>query len=500
MTTPMPNREVERVQALRGFAVLETAPEPAFDDVARLAGQVCNAPIAFVSLVDTSRQWFKARVGVEVPETSREVAFCAHTILGQVPLIVPDTRLDPRFADNPFVLQDPFIRFYAGIPLVLEPGLAVGTLCVIDVVPRELTSAQLDGLQILANQITRELHLRRRLVSLGRDSSPPPAVEERQRTGPRARPPSDLPTATLAEDALPVELGAVVDDRYRTDRVLGVGGMGVVVAGTDLITDQRVAIKFIRTDMLTHTDAVERFVREARALLLIQSEYVARVLDVGNVPNGAPFIVMEYLEGQDLEARLRAQGKLATRDALRVMFEAASAVASAHAHGILHRDIKPANLFLSRKADGTESVKVLDFGISKLWSVNAADAQTALTSTRAMLGSPMYMAPQQMTKGGQVDARSDVWSLGVVLYETLSGALPYGGTSLAEVCANVLTLSPIPIEARRADLPASVRRIIARCLERDPRKRYASVADLRDALAEARAELETPARPVHPQH
>jgi len=490
MSAPMPIQEGQRLAALQACAVLDTAPEPAFDDIARLASQLCEAPIALVSLVDASRQWFKARVGVEVAETPREIAFCAHAIMNETPLIVPDASKDPRFADNPFVKHDPHVRFYAGIPLVLEPGVCVGTLCVIDVVPRELTNTQLDGLMVLANQIARELNLRRRLAALGRESSRPPPMDERKGTGPRERSPQGISTITLAEDALPVELGAVVDDRYHTDRVLGVGGMGVVVEATDLSTDRRVAIKFIRSDMLTHADAVERFVREARALLLIQSEHVARVLDVGNVPNGAPFIVMEFLEGQDLEARLRAKGKLSPREAVRIVFEAASAVAVAHAHGILHRDLKPANLFLAHNADGTESVKVLDFGISKLWSVNAASAQTALTSTRAMLGSPMYMAPQQMTKGVLDDARSDVWSLGVVLYEALSSALPYGGTSVAEVCANVLTLSPIPIEARRADLPLSVRRVIARCLEREPNKRFATAADLRDALGAVLVELD----------
>jgi len=485
----MPNREGERLAALRGCGVLDTAPEPAFDDVARLAGQLCNAPIALVSLVDESRQWFKARVGVPLNETPREVAFCAHAILGEVPLIVPDALLDPRFADNPFVTHDPHLRFYAGIPLVLEPGLAVGTLCVIDVVPRQLTATQLDGLQVLANQIARELRLRRRLAAAARDVVPP-NVTDQHGTGPRARAPQSPAAATLAEATLPIELGAVVDDRYRTDCVLGVGGMGVVVAATDLSDHQPVAIKFIRADLSTHLDAVERFVREARALLLIQNEHVARVYDVGNIPDGAPFIVMEYLKGEDLETRLRTKGKLAVGDAVRVVREAASAIAAAHAHGILHRDVKPANLFLARKPDGSESVKVLDFGISKLRSANTANAQTALTSTRMMLGSPMYMAPQQMTKGALDDARSDVWSLGVVLYEALTGALPYGGTSVAEFCANVLTLSPIPIEARRADLPVSVRKIIAQCLQREPNRRFGSVAALHEALERAEVELE----------
>jgi serine/threonine-protein kinase len=471
---------------LHACHVLDTEPEPAFDDVARLASQVCATPIALVSLVDTSRQWFKARVGLDVTETPREHAFCAHTILESDPMIVEDAQSDPRFSDNPYVLNAPHLRFYAGVPLRLESGDAVGTLCVIDTVPRRLTGPQLDALRMLAAQVTRELSLRRRLASVSQACTTLDESAVRALASPGTSPWAATLDAQHS-DPLPVSLGTIVDDRYRVERVLGVGGMGIVVAARDLSNDAEVAIKFIRTDVHGGGETIERFAREARALLRIQSRHVAHVIDTGNLPNGAPFIVMDYLRGQDLEARLRTTGPMPVDAALRIVLEATSGVEAAHAQGVLHRDLKPANLFLVQDPEGAEHVEVVDFGIAKLFGSTLSEATTQLTQTRMLVGSPMYMAPEQLSHGTPVDARSDVWALGVVLYETLTGALPYGGASLAEVCANVLTLSPIPIHARREDIPEPVRRIVARCLQRDPKKRFQTATELRTALEGALA-------------
>src|SRR3954470_13666053 len=212
----------------------------------------------------------------------------------------------------------------------------------------------------------------------------------------------------------PVQEGEILAGKYRVERVLGVGGMGVVVAATHLQLDERVAIKFLVPDALSSDEAVARFAREARAAVKIKSEHVARVIDVGTLDNGAPYMVMEYLEGGDLSRVLQAQGPLPVEDAVEYVLQACEAIAHAHVLGIVHRDLKPANLFLTKRNDGSQSVKVLDFGISKVLSGNsgASSSDAAMTRTRAVMGSPLYMSPEQMTSTRDVDGRTDIWALG----------------------------------------------------------------------------------------
>jgi eukaryotic-like serine/threonine-protein kinase len=460
IAAPVPHNEHERLAALDQCRVVDSEPEPSFDDIAQLASQLCGTPIALVSLVDARRQWFKARVGLALPETSRDVSFCAHAVGGGQPLIVPDALDDPRFRDNPMVTADPNIRFYAGVPLVLTDGLAVGTLCVIDRVPRELSAGQRAALDMLARQVTTELELRRRLAA---SAAPSPAGPGSPR----------------------VVEGDLVAGRYRVEQILGVGGMGIVVAASDLTAGRRVAIKFMLPEVAARPEALERFVREARALMKIDSAHVARIFDAGNLASGAPYIVMEHLEGRDLRSRLAAEGPLPPEEAAEIVRQACVALDAAHARGVLHRDLKPANLFLAADQGGGTLLKVLDFGIAKFLSPDPSIEDTALTQSAVVVGSPRYMSPEQIGGERDLDERTDVWSLGVVLYELLSGALPFEGRSAAEICLQVVTAAPPPLETRRPGLPAGLCAVVTRCLARERDDRFPGA----DALARALAPL-----------
>ena len=276
----------------------------------------------------------------------------------------------------------------------------------------------------------------------------------------------------------PVSPGDVIADKYRVERVLGAGGMGVVVVAVHLQLDQRVAIKFLLPALATDTEAVARFAREARAAARIQSEHVARVLDVATGADGAPYIVMEYLEGKDLEATLEEQGPLPIDRAIDYLLQALEALAEAHAAGIVHRDLKPANMFLARRPDGSSMVKLLDFGISKV----LRRGDPSLTTTAAQMGSPLYMSPEQLRRTRDVDARADIWSLGVILYQLVTGDAPFIADTLPRIIAAILTERAPPMRERRADVPAALDAIVGRCLEKEPSARFADVGELARAL------------------
>ncbi len=281
--------------------------------------------------------------------------------------------------------------------------------------------------------------------------------------------------------ALPVNAGDVVAGKYRIERVLGAGGMGIVVCARHLQLDDRVAIKLVHPEVVSNREVRERFLREARAAVRVKSEHVARVIDVGELPGGAPFMVLEYLEGESLDTTLASQGPLPLPTTVDYILQACEAIAEAHALGIVHRDLKPANLFLTRRADGSSCVKVLDFGISKETAPEAPSL--SLTRTQQVLGSPYYMSPEQLTSSRSVDARSDVWALGVVLFELLTGTLPFSGETTAALAVEITTAEPASVRARRPELPPGIEAAIRGCLEKDREKRHASVAALARALA-----------------
>jgi serine/threonine-protein kinase len=275
----------------------------------------------------------------------------------------------------------------------------------------------------------------------------------------------------------PVEIGEVLAGKYRVDKILGEGGMGVVVAATDTQLERQVAIKFLLPQFSAHAEAAPRFMREARAAVKIQSEHIARVIDVNTMPNGSPYMVMEMLHGADLANVLSDQGPLAMQEAVLYVIEACDAIAEAHSHGIVHRDLKPANLFLAQMPDGTNRIKVLDFGISKSTIAGGTAVDQSLTRTSSMMGSPLYMSPEQMKSTRDVDARTDIWALGVILYELLTGTLPFSGQSIPELSAKILLEPPTPLHVHRPDLPAELEQIVMRALEKGLDARYPSASE-----------------------
>ncbi|HMI83777.1 MAG TPA: serine/threonine-protein kinase [Polyangiaceae bacterium] len=283
---------------------------------------------------------------------------------------------------------------------------------------------------------------------------------------------------------VPVREGEVLAGKYRVEQVLGVGGMGVVVAAHHLQLDEKVAMKFLLPEALGNRDAVGRFTREARAAIKIKSEHVARVLDVGVLDTGAPYIVMEYLEGANLTTLLRERGVFDVEVAVDFVLQALEAVAEAHALGIVHRDLKPANLFCIRRSDGVLAVKVLDFGISKFESRALSADDMSMSHTSNVMGSPLYMSPEQLRAARDVDARADIWAIGVILYELLTGKVPFHASSFPELCVTILSSQPRAMHAIRQDVPPGLERVILRCLEKDRAQRYANVADLARALGE----------------
>jgi serine/threonine-protein kinase len=285
------------------------------------------------------------------------------------------------------------------------------------------------------------------------------------------------------EGALPgvPQPGHVIAGKYVVERLLGVGGMGVVVAARHVDLDERVAIKMLLPNVPPQADTVARFVREARAAIKIRSEHVVRVLDVGRLETGLPFIVMEYLDGADLGQHVDSSGPLPVDDAVDYVLQACEAIAAAHALGIVHRDLKPANLFLTKAADGEPCVKVLDFGISKVAATDAGPG-TGLTSTATIMGTPCFMSPEQLRSTRDVDGRTDIWSIGAILFALLTGVPPYDGESNADVSAKIIRDPARPLRMVRPDAPADLEAIVLRCLEKHPAARFADVAQLAAAL------------------
>ena len=289
----------------------------------------------------------------------------------------------------------------------------------------------------------------------------------------------------MSEDsrALPFVRGEVLGGKYRVSRVVGEGGMGVVVEATHVQLDERVALKFLRPEMLAMPDVVARFDREARAAVKLKSDHVARVMDVGKTQAGVPYMVMEYLEGKDLGETLAEQGPLPVPQAVEYIIQACEGIGEAHARGIVHRDVKPENLFLVKRDDGWRSVKVLDFGISKAVLVGPSAVDPNSKDTSAIMGSPHYMSPEQLRSTKTVDHRADVWSLGVVLFELLAGTMPFDeNLEFTELVANILEVPHRRLRDLRGDAPIMLEAVVDRALEKDRNRRYQSTADLAVAL------------------
>jgi serine/threonine-protein kinase len=277
----------------------------------------------------------------------------------------------------------------------------------------------------------------------------------------------------------PILPGQILAGKYRVERIVGQGGMGVVVEARHVTLDERVALKFLLPGYATQPDASPRFLREAKAAVKIKSEHVARVADVGTLETGAPFMVMEFLDGTDLSNKLSKEGVLAVEDAVDYVIQGCDALAEAHGYGIVHRDIKPANLFLTRRPNGMPLVKVLDFGISK----TTGPQVDSLTKTSTAMGSALYMSPEQMQQARGVDHRTDIYALGVTLYQLLAGRQPFYADTLPELCAAVFTGTPTPLGSLRPDVPPGLAAVLEKAYARDRGARYQSIGEFVVALA-----------------
>jgi serine/threonine-protein kinase len=278
------------------------------------------------------------------------------------------------------------------------------------------------------------------------------------------------------------ESGTLLGGKYRIERVLGEGGMGVVMLATHVDLERLVAIKILRPEYAARDEIVMRMLFEARAAARLRNEHIVRVLDVARLDTGAPYIVLEYLEGYDLGAYLVENGTLPVAQAVDCILQACEALAEAHALGLVHRDLKPENLFVTSGPAGSWHIKVLDFGVSKD-TRRDAEPRSTITNPSSAVGSPHYMAPEQMLVQPDLDCRADIWSLGAILFELISGRSPFEAQSLPSVCGLVLEGQPKRLKELCPEVPGELDDIISRCLSKDRNGRFPDVSSLAAALA-----------------
>jgi serine/threonine-protein kinase len=285
-----------------------------------------------------------------------------------------------------------------------------------------------------------------------------------------------------------IEPGTVLAGKFIVERVLGEGGMGLVVSAIHGELGHRVAIKMMLPEAKGHPEMLARFEREARAAAGLSSEHAARVTDVGRFDDGMPFMVMEFLDGEDLASAIARQKSLPIAEVVRYFVQACIGLGDAHSHGIVHRDVKPSNLFLAQRPGGRLVLKVLDFGIAK---ASLTSTNPALTRTSAQMGSPQYMSPEQLNDTKSVDPRTDIWSLGASMYEAVTGVTAFPANTLAGLHVKILTENPVPPRQLRPDVPPELEHVLLRCLEKDPDRRYASLAHVQSELERLQVKIST---------
>jgi eukaryotic-like serine/threonine-protein kinase len=291
---------------------------------------------------------------------------------------------------------------------------------------------------------------------------------------------------------LEIQLGETVAGRYFIESMLGSGGMGSVLRALDRQTNLHVAIKVMHRELLLMEDAARRFDLEARATATLKSPHAVRIYDVDSLPSGAPFMVMELLEGIDLGTMIRTRGPLPVDRVIHYLLQATEAIAEAHSYGIIHRDLKPRNLFLTKDS----IIKVLDFGLAKSLNPHDGPMSSRNTATNLLVGSPNYMSPEQIWVGREVDERTDIWCLGVTLYQLVTGETPFSAPSLAALMTKITTDEQPRISASRIDVPPMIDDVIAQCLRKNPDERYRSITALQTSLLHLRAMLDTHSREV----
>ena len=283
-----------------------------------------------------------------------------------------------------------------------------------------------------------------------------------------------------------MEPGDLIQSRYRLARLLGSGASGSVWAAKNELIDRDVALKIMRPEVAEDAVALQRFFNEAKASGRVRSPSIVEILDLGQAEDGSPFLVFELLEGDGFDAKLKNEGTLEPELVLELFIGIAKALEVAHAQGIIHRDLKPANIFVHNQPGGTQVAKILDFGISKVFD-NASNF--SLTRTGMVVGSPAYMSPEQASGSDDLDGRADLWSVGVVMYEALTGTLPHQAQNYNALMVRILTQDCDPVMTRKVDLPPSVCAIVDGCLRRERSERTATAGILAQQMESALREL-----------
>ena len=274
-------------------------------------------------------------------------------------------------------------------------------------------------------------------------------------------------------------IGTTLEGAYRITRLIAEGGMSAVYEAVQLRLNQRLAVKVMARELSSNREALTRFHREAETTSRLRHPHLVTVVDFGTAPGGQPYMVMEYLEGTDLDHRIRQVGKLPLATAVHIAKQVASALAAAHDQGVVHRDLKPANVFLVELPGEPDFAKVLDFGISKVRAAN-----TQLTKASSIIGTPNYMSPEQATGMlDEIDHRTDQWSLACIVWEMLAGRPPFASDDMSAVFYQVIHLEPQPLRKQAPDLPAAVEAVLRRALSKDMADRFASIRDFAAALA-----------------
>ena len=440
--------DTKRLQALRQTCLLDSQAEAAFDRLTRLASRIIGVPVSLVSLVDADRQYFKSAVGLDIQQTPLSHSFCQHVVTTGEPLVVEDAREHPLVHDN-MAIHDLDVIGYLGLPLSTSDGVEIGSLCVIDSEPRRWTQDEINILSELATSVMMEIELRVKMwmqQEAGRELSLTDMYGSK--------------VSATATQAFGV---------YRVVEEVGKGGMARVYRCRHKLLDVEVAVKEMLPEHASSPDFVERFKREAEIVSGLKHPNIVRVFGFGMQADDA-YMVMEYINGQPLDQLIANLGKLPLQMTLDVLSDVADALDYAHKKDIVHRDIKPANVMLRQRLEGGLPIgdyhaTLMDFGIARM-----GDQQTRLTSD-STVGTLDYIAPEQLQNLDELDGRADIYGLGVMAYQMLTGKLPIKGNSVAQLIYAHLQDEPVRANVLNPAIPSHIAEAIQQALAKDPNDR-----------------------------